>query len=87
LRHPIVKSVLSSGLALRAAAVAAAVIDSSVSGWPISTFAASSLSIGQDPTAPTTIRAARTNPFGSRSTHAATPNTGKSKAPRRLNFW
>src|SRR6266550_2563709 len=80
------KSVLSRGLAMRAARVAALAIDSSSSGPPTSDLAASAARSGRHATEPTTMRASRTMSFEDNSRAAATDKTGKSKEPRRRSF-
>src|SRR5258707_13899660 len=94
------KSVLSKGLAIRAASAAASAMVSVVSERPTRNRAAASATRGREAAEPITIRAsATTHPsfvaaqhaapvllVALRRTAAATDKTGKSNDPRRRNF-
>src|SRR5256885_156649 len=84
-RHDRSKSVLSSGLAGRYAASAAAAIASPERSVPVSTLPASTISCGRLATPPRTIDPDSTV-RSSHLIHAATPSTGKSNEPRRRNL-
>src|SRR5437773_9722387 len=77
------KSVLSSGLAIRAASVAASSMACRSKERPASDLAASVAASGRQAAEPTMMRASSTVLFLERRTAAATDRTGKSKEPRR----
>ena len=87
LRQPSAKSVLSSGLARRAAASARLRDRPRRRGVRRrATGGRVGASCGREPTPPRTMRASSTTPPASSRTAAATPSTGKSNDPRRRSF-
>src|SRR5882672_4196439 len=86
LRQVMSKSVLSKGLAMRAASAAASAMVSEFKERPSRNFEAPSATSGRDDAEPIAMRASSTTPLLERRAAAATDNTGKSNEPRRRNF-